>query len=116
MPATPRWPDKTCRAPACRRSPRSGSFDLSFIDADKVNIPAYFDWAIRLSRPGGVIVVDNVVRQGALADPTSTDPNVVGVRGLHDLIAQLGDRVTATTIQTVGVKGYDGVTLAILNG
>jgi predicted O-methyltransferase YrrM len=93
----------------------AGPFDLSFIDADKPNIPAYFEWAMRLSRPGAAIVVDNVVRQGALADAASTDPNVIGVRQLHELIAKLGDRVSATTIQTVGSKGYDGMTVAILN-
>jgi predicted O-methyltransferase YrrM len=94
----------------------AGPFDLTFIDADKANVPDYFDWAIRLSRPGGVIAVDNVVRNGALVDESSSDPNVVGVRRLHEMIAGLGDRVSATTIQTVGSKGYDGVTVAVVNG
>jgi predicted O-methyltransferase YrrM len=93
----------------------AGPFDLFFIDADKANIPEYFDWAVRLSHPGSVIVVDNVVRQGALADPASSDPNVVGVRKLHELIADRDD-VSATTIQTVGSKGYDGLTFAVVNG
>ena len=86
-------------------------FDLTFIDADKPSIPEYFDWAVRLARPGGLIVVDNVVRDGALADPANADPNVQGVRRFHATLA--GDRrVSATTIQTVGSKGYDGFTLA----
>lgn len=89
-------------------------FDLVFIDADKPNVPEYFTWAIELSRPGTLILVDNVVRDGALVDDATTDPNVVGVRRLHELLA--GDqRVAATTIQTVGAKGYDGITLAIVN-
>jgi predicted O-methyltransferase YrrM len=88
-------------------------FDLSFIDADKPNIPEYFDWALRMSRPGSVIVVDNVVRKGAVADPDSGDENVRGVRRLNERLR--GEpRVTATTIQTVGVKGYDGFTLALV--
>ena len=92
-----------------------GPFDLSFVDADKVNIPAYFDWCVKLSRPGAVIVVDNVVRNGALVDSASGDPAVQGVRALHEMIA--GDvRVSATTIQTVGSKGYDGFTLAVVRG
>jgi predicted O-methyltransferase YrrM len=92
---------------------RAGPFDLSFIDADKVNIPAYFDWSVRLSRPGGLIVVDNVIRNGAVIDASSEDPSVRGVRALNELLA--GDtRVSATTIQTVGSKGYDGFTVALV--
>jgi predicted O-methyltransferase YrrM len=91
------------------------NFDLTFIDADKANIPEYFEWAVKLSHPGGVIVVDNVVRNGALGDPTNSDPNVIGVRRLHDLIAAMPGQVTATTIQTVGSKGYDGFTLAVIS-
>jgi len=90
-------------------------FDLVFIDADKPNIPDYFQWALKLTRPNGLIIVDNVVRDGALADATSIDPNVIGVRGLHELLRS-EPRVSATTIQTVGSKGYDGLTLAIVNG
>jgi predicted O-methyltransferase YrrM len=105
--------------PALRSLPKladeaRGHFDFAFIDADKANIPEYFDWAVRLSRPGAVIVVDNVVRRGALADPYDHDPNVVGVRRLHDMLLAMSDRVSATTIQTVGAKGYDGFTLAVL--
>ncbi|HEY4320043.1 MAG TPA: O-methyltransferase [Gemmatimonadales bacterium] len=89
-------------------------FDLVFIDADKATIPEYFGWALRLTKSGSVIIVDNVVRNGALADPDSRDANVQGVRTLHDLIA--GDsRVSATTIQTVGAKQYDGFTLILVN-
>ena len=92
-----------------------GPFDLTFIDADKANIPAYFDWAVRLSRPGSVVVVDNVVRNGALIDAATTDENVKGVRRLHEALAS-DRRVTATTIQTVGSKGYDGFTIALVSG
>lgn len=93
--------------------PVAPPFDLVFIDADKPNIPAYFEWALRLTRPGSVIVVDNVVRDGALADAASTDAAVQGVRQLHDLLSR-EPRVTATTIQTVGLKGYDGVLIALV--
>lgn len=89
-------------------------FCLSFIDADKANIPHYFDWAVKLSRAGSLIIVDNVVRKGSLIDPHSTDENVLGVRHLHDALAR-DRRVTATTLQTVGVKGYDGLTIAVVN-
>jgi len=91
----------------------AGPFDFTFIDADKANIPEYFSRALRLSRVGSVIVVDNVVRDGKLIEATNTDPNVVGVRTLHELLA--GEpRVSATTIQTVGSKGYDGLTIAVV--
>ncbi|MCZ7583533.1 MAG: O-methyltransferase [Deltaproteobacteria bacterium] len=93
---------------------KAGPFDLAFIDADKANIPAYFNAAIELARPGAVIVVDNVVRDGALADADSDDLSVQGVRCLHEMIAA-DPRVSATTIQTVGAKGYDGFTLALVN-
>lgn len=88
-------------------------FDLVFIDADKENIPAYVSKALTLSVPGSVIVVDNAVRGGALVDDRSDDPAVVGLRGLHDLLAA-EPRLSATTIQTVGAKGYDGFTLALV--
>lgn len=91
-----------------------GPFDFIFIDADKASIPAYFEWALKLSRPGTAIVVDNVVRQGAVADAASTDASVRGVRQFADLLAR-EPRVSASTIQTVGAKGYDGFTLAIVN-
>ncbi|GAA4837561.1 O-methyltransferase [Saccharopolyspora rosea] len=95
------------------RTDPAAPFDLVFIDADKPNIPEYFRWALVLSRPGALVVVDNVVRKGALADETSTDPAVQGVRRLHDMLAD-ETRAAATTIQTVGVKGYDGFTLAVV--
>jgi predicted O-methyltransferase YrrM len=91
----------------------AGPFDLTFIDADKVNIPEYFVWALKRSHVGSVIVVDNVVRDGAVIDATSTDANILGVRRLNDLLAA-EPRVSATTIQTVGSKGYDGFTLAVV--
>jgi predicted O-methyltransferase YrrM len=93
---------------------RAGPFDLTFIDADKENNPAYFEWALRLSRPGSVIVVDNVVRGGAVTDADSTDPSVQGVRRLNQMMAS-DPRVSATTIQTVCAKGYDGFALALVN-
>ena len=90
-----------------------GPFDLIFIDADKPRIPDYFAWALRLSRVGSVIIVDNVVRDGKLADAASDDPNVIGVRRFHEALAT-EPRVSATTLQTVGSKGYDGVTVALV--
>ena len=87
-----------------------GPFDLIFIDADKTNYPYYFDWAVRLSRPGSLIIADNVIRKGAVIDAASTDANVQGVRKFHELVAA-DKRVTATAIQTVGSKGYDGFTV-----
>jgi predicted O-methyltransferase YrrM len=106
-------------APALETLPKlaaekRGPFDLIFIDADKPNIPAYFTWALQLARPGGVIIVDNVVRKGALADPADPDPAVQGVRRLHEMLAA-EPRISATTLQTVGVKGYDGLTIAFVN-
>ncbi|WP_371502011.1 O-methyltransferase [Kitasatospora sp. NBC_00374] len=85
-------------------------FDFVFVDADKPSNPVYFEWALRLTRPGALIVVDNVVRGGKVADADSTDAAVLGVRRMHELIAA-EPRVTATSVQTVGVKGYDGFTL-----
>jgi predicted O-methyltransferase YrrM len=87
-----------------------GPFDLFFIDADKINNANYFDWAVRLSHVGSVIVIDNVVRKGQVIDASSSDPGVVGVRGLNERIMK-EPRVSATTLQTVGHKGYDGFTL-----
>jgi len=86
---------------------RRGPFDLIFIDADKQNIPAYFEWALKLSRPGTVIVVDNVVRDGAVIDADSSDESVQGVRRFIEQVAA-NRRVSGTAIQTVGIKGYDG--------
>jgi predicted O-methyltransferase YrrM len=92
---------------------RQGPFDLTFIDADKPNIPGYFKWALRLSRPGSLIVVDNVVRNGAVIETDSLDASVQGVRQFNELMAA-EPRVSATTIQTVGAKGYDGFALALV--
>ncbi|MGA3205094.1 MAG: O-methyltransferase [Bryobacteraceae bacterium] len=82
-------------------------FDLIFIDADKAAYPEYLSWAIKLSRSGSVIVADNVVRNGAVIDESSGDPNVEGVRRFNELLAA-DRRVSATAIQMVGSKGYDG--------
>jgi predicted O-methyltransferase YrrM len=88
-------------------------FDLIFIDADKPSNPDYFAWALKLSRPGSLIVADNVVRAGAVADAASRDWSAQGVRRLFELIAA-EPRVSATAIQTVGSKGYDGFALALV--
>ena len=95
---------------------RAGPFDLIFIDADKQGTPEYFTYALELSRPGGVIVVDNVVRAGAILEADGEDPRAQGMRRFHELLAreQSEHRVSATTIQTVGSKGYDGFTLALV--
>jgi len=91
----------------------AGPFDFIFIDADKANIPGYLEWSLKLSRHGTVIVVDNVVRDGAVVDPDSADANVQGVRALFAMLA--GDsRLEATALQTVGSKGYDGFALAVV--
>ena len=89
---------------------KEASFDFIFIDADKPSNPAYLDYAEKLSRSGTLIVVDNVIRNGAVSDPKSTDPNVFGVRTMIDQIAA-NPRLDATAIQTVGDKGYDGFAL-----
>jgi len=91
-----------------------GPFDLIFIDADKASIDQYFRWALKLSRPGSVIIADNVVRQGAVTDPASLDPNVQGVRRLYELLST-ESRVIATALQTVGSKGHDGFAIAVVN-
>jgi len=92
---------------------RLGPFDFIFIDADKVNYPHYLAWAIKLSRAGSLIVADNVVREGAVADATSRDAAVQGVRRFYSVLAA-EPRVTATAIQTVGVKGYDGLAVILV--
>lgn len=86
-------------------------FDLVFIDADKVNNPHYIEWALRLTRTGSLIVVDNVVRGGRVTDADSTAPDVQGTRAAIELIAS-HPRLTGTAVQTVGSKGYDGFALA----
>jgi predicted O-methyltransferase YrrM len=88
-------------------------FDFVFIDADKPSYPDYFQWALKLSRRGTLIVADNVVRKGAVIDAASTDPNIQGMRRFHELVAA-ESRVNATAIQTVGSKGYDGFSLAVV--
>ena len=90
-----------------------GPFDLIFIDADKPGYPDYLGWAMKLSRPGTLIVADNVVRKGAVADASSTDPNVVGIRRFNDMVAA-EPRLCATVLQTVGSKGHDGFLLALV--
>jgi predicted O-methyltransferase YrrM len=92
---------------------RRDPFDLVFIDADKVNNASYVDWAIRLGRPGTVIVVDNVVRRGAITDAGSTDQAVVGTRAVLEMLAT-DERLDATALQTVSAKGYDGFALAVV--
>lgn len=92
---------------------RVAPFDLIFIDADKPNNPSYLEWSLKLSRPGTVIIGDNVVRNGAVADSSSNDPNVLGVRRFFDLMAE-NPRLSATAIQTVGSKGYDGFSMAVV--
>jgi len=89
-------------------------FDLIFIDADKPGNPDYLQWALRLSRPGTAIVGDNVVRNGAVTDAASKDASVQGVRRFFDMMAQ-EPRLSATALQTVGSKGWDGFSLAIVN-
>lgn len=91
----------------------SNPFDLVFLDADKPNNPGYLEWALKLTRPGSLIIADNVIRNGAVADPDSDDPNVLGIRHFHEMIAG-NPRLSATALQTVGSKGYDGFTLALV--
>jgi len=92
-----------------------GPFDFVFIDADKPSIPDYFWWALRLTRRGAIIIVDNVVREGEVVDAESKDASVQGVRKFMDNLAG-ESRVSATAIQTVGVKGYDGFAIAVVLG
>ena len=89
------------------------AFDLVFIDADKESNPQYFGWAMRLTHPGSLIVVDNVVRQGRVADAATTDRDVLGVHRLVDAMAA-EPRIDVTTVQTVGSKGYDGFALGLV--
>jgi predicted O-methyltransferase YrrM len=92
-----------------------GAFDLTFIDADKQNIPEYFKFALALSRRGSVIIVDNVVRDGRVIDSASHDPDIMGIRRFNDMLA-VEPRVSATAIQTVGAKGHDGFAIALVTG
>lgn len=91
-----------------------GPFDLVFIDADKPSNPFYVEWALKITHPGSVIIVDNVVREGAVVESDSEDSAVLGVRRMNELIAT-DQRLTATAIQTVGSKGYDGMLVALVS-
>ena len=88
-------------------------FDVIFIDADKGNNPTYLEWSLKLARAGTLIVGDNVVRDGAVAEYSAADPNVIGIRGFLTLMGD-NPRLEATALQTVGSKGYDGFSLAIV--
>jgi len=90
-----------------------GPFDLIFIDADKPGTPGYFQWAVRLSRRGSLIVVDNVVREGAILDASDGDANVQGMRRFFELAAT-DPRVSGTALQTVGAKGHDGFAILLV--
>ncbi|HLU28217.1 MAG TPA: O-methyltransferase [Glycomyces sp.] len=90
---------------------RPEPFDMVFIDADKAGYPLYLEWALKLTRPGSLILADNVVRGGAVADALSRDTNVRGVRAYLEAVAE-NPRLDGTVIQTVGVKGYDGLSIA----
>ncbi len=90
-----------------------GPFDLVFIDADKKNNPGYFTWALQLTRRGGVIIVDNVVRDGRVIEADSDSADIQGVRRCNAMMAA-EPRVSATAIQTVGSKGYDGFAIALV--
>jgi predicted O-methyltransferase YrrM len=89
-------------------------FDFIFIDADKPNNPIYLDWAIKLSRRGTVIILDNVIRDGKVLEPDNTDPRIIGTRAAYDLIGT-HPRLEATALQTVGSKGWDGFSIMVVN-
>jgi len=89
-------------------------FDLTFIDADKQGTTDYVRWALKLSRPGSLIIVDNVIRGGDVIDPTSTEENVLGMRRFYEYV-RTEPRLSATALQTVGVKGYDGFAIMLVN-
>jgi predicted O-methyltransferase YrrM len=91
----------------------AGPFDLIFVDADKASNPQYLEWALKLARPGTVIVVDNVVRQGRIINAESTDPDIQGTRRFTEMLAA-EPRLSATVLQNVGVKGYDGFAIAVV--
>ena len=90
-----------------------GPFDLIFIDADKTNLTTYFEWAVRLACPGSLIIADNVIRHGDVLDDSSADASLQGVRRFNEALAA-DRRVTATIVQMVGIKGYDGMALAVV--
>jgi predicted O-methyltransferase YrrM len=91
----------------------AGPFDLVFIDADKASTPDYLTWALRLTKPGSLIIIDNVVRNGAVSDPTSANADVQGIRRALAMLAQEAC-LDAAALQTVGVKGYDGMAIALV--
>ncbi len=91
----------------------SGPFDLIFIDADKPNNPGYLEWALKLSRSGTVIVVDNVVRDGHILEPENSDPDIKGTRAMFEKMAA-EPRLSTTVVQNVGIKGYDGFAMAVV--
>ena len=93
---------------------KQGPFDLIFIDADKKNIPGYFEWAMKLSHPGTLIIVDNVVRKGAVIDENNPDPDIQGVRRFVQMLGA-ESRASGTAIQTVGIKGYDGFAVVLVD-
>lgn len=101
--------------PALVGDPRT-PFDLIFIDADKDNMAAYFEWSFKLARRGTLIILDNVVRGGEVANPQSTDPRVQGVRQSMEVLSRYiaEDKITATALQTVGSKGYDGLSIVLV--
>ena len=90
-----------------------GPFDLIFVDADKGGYPDYLTWSLKLSRRGSVIIADNVVRKGAVTDAASADADVQGIRRFYEMVAR-EPRVSATAIQTVGSKGYDGFAMLVV--
>lgn len=89
-------------------------FDFIFIDADKPSNPIYLDWAVSLSRPGTVIILDNVIRDGKVLDPANTDPRIIGTRAAYDIIGN-HPRLSATALQTVGAKGWDGFAIMVVD-
>lgn len=89
-------------------------FDLIFIDADKPPYTEYFEWAVKLARPGSLIVADNIIREGKVLNLNSTDEKVLGVQRFNQMLAENYD-VTATILQTIGIKGYDGIAIAVVN-
>ncbi|HLH11993.1 MAG TPA: O-methyltransferase [Methylovirgula sp.] len=91
----------------------AGPFDLIFIDADKENNAEYFRWAVKLARPGGLIIVDNVVRDGEITNPATRDPMVQGTQRFYEAM-EAEQRVSATAVQTVGSKGHDGFAIALV--
>ncbi len=89
-------------------------FDFVFLDADKPNNPNYFEWSLKLSRPGSIIIADNVVRRGTVVEANSNDPSTIGVRQFNEMVAN-EPRVSATALQTVSGKGYDGFVILRVN-